>query len=82
MPLDLLSRCQRVFRVRFREIALEVGVSDDFVEIRAGSGVAQERFGEEQNKRFPEITMNLATENVVLGIRSVQRQSHSHGKHT
>ena len=59
-----------------------MGVSGDFVEIRAGFGVAEERFGEEQNKRFPEIAMNLASENVELEIRSVQRQSHSHVRHT
>ena len=82
MPLDLLSRRQRAFRVGFREIALEVGVSDDFVKIRAGFGVTEERFGEEQNKGFPEIAVNLATEDVELRIRSVQHQSYSHGKHT
>lgn len=65
MPAHVL-RCNEVLRVSVRDVALERGVADHLRQLRTRFRVAEKRLREEDDKRLPEVTVDLATEDVIL----------------
>lgn len=65
---DVTANVIRSYEIfmRFRQVALEVGISNHFIKRRSSVRVPQKRFREEYNKRLPEISVILTTQNVEI----------------